>query len=173
MRHLLIWQKVKMYKLLVFLLLSISINTLACSFMPTKVAFETSTIEKVEPIIPAFELSHIGRGKYDGNHGSCSDAGVVSLKLKEMPSIEQGYIFEITEGTFEDTLFDTGPVIINDLIEDKSTYSFIWFDGNSDEQEPINIKVKIIAVSRSGHQSAPQFIEIKHPGVKEPWWKLW
>jgi len=162
-----------MYKLLVFLLLLISINTLACSFMPTKMTFKISSIEKVEPITPTFEVNHIGRGENDGNHGSCSDAGVISLKIKEISSIEQGYIFEIIEGTFEDTLFDTEPVIINDLIEDKSTYSFIWFGGSSQEQEAINIKVKIIAVSRSGHKSDPQFIEIKHPGVKKPWWKLW
>jgi hypothetical protein len=162
-----------MYKLLIIPLLLISTNTWGCSFMPTKMAFKTSSIEKIEPIVPTFELNHRVRGEDDGNHGSCSDAGVISLKIKEISSIEQVYIFEIIEGTFEDTLFDTEPVIINDLIEDKSTYSFIWFDGSYEEQEAINIKVKIIAVSRSGHQSDPQFIEIKHPGIKKPWWKLW
>jgi hypothetical protein len=99
-----------MYKLLILPLLLISINTLGCSFIPTKMAFKTSSIEKIEPIVPTFELNHIGRGEDDGNHGSCSDAGVISLKIKETPSIEQGYIFEIIEGTFEDTLFDTEPV---------------------------------------------------------------
>lgn len=162
-----------MHKLIGLLLFSLSINSLACSFMPTKEVFKTSAVEKVEPNIPSFELSHIGRGEDDGNHGSCSDAGVISLTLKKIPLNEQGYIFEIVEGSFEDTLFDSAPVIINDLIEDKSTYSFIWFDGNSDEQEPINIKVKITAVSKSGHQSAPQYVDIKHPGIKKPWWKIW
>ena len=120
--------------------------------MPTKMAFEPSSTEKIQPIKPTFVVNHIGRGEDDGNHGSCSDAGVISLKSNETLPLKQGYIFEIVEGEFEDSLFDETPVIINDLIEDKRTYSFIWFDGNSDEQEPFNIKVKIIAVSNSGHK---------------------
>lgn len=162
-----------MYKLIGILLLLLSNNSFACSFMPTMEMFKTSSVERIEPTIPMFKLSHIGRGEDDGNHGSCSDAGVITLKLQSIPIVDQGYIFEIIEGSFEDTLFDTAPVILNDLIEDKSTYSFIWFDGNSDEQEPINIKVKITAVSKSGHQSAPQYVDIKHPGIKKPWWKIW
>jgi len=141
--------------------------------MPTKMAFEPSSTEEIQPIKPTFVVNHIGRGEDDGNHGSCSDAGMISLKLNEKPPLKQGYIFEIVEGEFEDSLFDGTPVIINDLIENKSTYSFIWFDGNSDEQEPINIKVKIIAVSNSGHKSTPQYVVIKHPGIKKPWWKIW
>lgn len=39
---------------------------------------------------------------------------------------------------------------------EKGEYSFIWPDGNSSEQELIDVTVKIIAVPKGGGLSEPQ-----------------
>lgn len=45
--------------------------------------------------------------------------------------------------------------------------------SGKDFQEPIDITVKIIAVSKDGGRSEPQYLKVTHNGVKKPWWQLW
>ena len=75
-------------------------------------------------------------------------------------------IFKIIEGKFEDQLFYESPVVPSKFMENEKLFSFLWFDGSNEEQEPINITVQIIAVSRSGNKSEPQLLTITHPGIK-------
>ena len=162
-----------MNRVLVLILSLFSFETLACSMMPTSKYFEVTGQGTTEPVTPAFELDRVQRGTDDGNHGSCSDAGTIILKLKNMPNIEQGYIFELVDSTFEDILFSNKAITLADFLVDKDKYYFVWFDGNSEEQEAFDITIKITAVSRSGVKSDPQYLKVAHPGVEKPWWKFW
>jgi len=162
-----------MSRILLLLLNLVVFNAAACSFMPMLDDFIVSGNSSNEAIVPTFIVESIHRGTDDGNHGSCSDAGFINLKLDTLPSHDQGYIFKIVEGEFEDQLFHESPVVPSEFIDNKKLYRFLWFDGNNQEQEPINITVEIIAVTSSGQQSEPQLLIITHLGVKQPWWKVW
>ena len=159
---------------ILFLVLSLlAFKSGACSFAPAFDEFVISQSTVVVASQPNFSVASIHRGTDDGNHGSCSDAGFIELKLKTTPTNEQGYIFKIVEGKFEDQLFNESPVVPSKFMDDNKLYSFLWLDGSNEEQEPINITVEIIAVSQSGDKSKPQLLKITHPGVKKPWWKVW
>lgn len=160
-------------KLLLFIVsLSLSLNSFGCSFAPTYKLFEVTTHEHIQAPTPNFQLSNIKRGFNDGNGASCSDAGILSFRATNLPSNETGYIFKISTGGFEDRIFELSPITFNEFSTD-GTFNFVWFDGNSDEQEPINITVEIMAISKSGNKSKPQYLEVSHPGIKKAWWKLW
>jgi|TARA_B110000211_G_scaffold158508_1_gene179461 hypothetical protein len=157
-----------------FLLLNIlAFKAAACSFAPAFDEFVISENSSDKVTTPTFRVDSIHRGTDDGNHGSCSDAGFINLKLEALPSHEQGYIFKIVEGKFEDQLFYESPVVPSKFMENEKLFSFLWLDGSNKEQEPINITVQIIAVSRSGNKSEPQRLKITHPGIQKPWWKVW
>ena len=162
-----------MSRILLLVLSLLAFKSGACSFAPAFDDFVISQSTLVVASKPNFSVASIHRGTDDGNNGSCSDAGFIELKLGTTPINEQGYIFEIVKGEFEDQLFNESPVVPSKFMDDNKLYSFLWLDGSNEEQEAINITVKIIAVSQSGDLSEPQLLEITHPGVKKPWWKVW
>jgi len=87
----------------------------------------------------------------------CADLGFLVLNV---PKQAQGYSFELVEGRFEGMSFPTGFVQPTRL----GYLSFVWVDGNTDRQEPINVIVKIIAMSSTGVLSEPLLLKIEDPG---------
>lgn len=160
-------------KLLIVFLIFISSPVIAGSFRPMLENFQVTTEEGVLAIRPDFFVEYIHRGFDDGNATSTSDAGIITFRLATIPPQKQGYIFEIVEGEFEDRLFYEAPVTPSRFAKNKGSFTFIWLDGNSYEQEAFKIKVKVVGVSKSGALSEPQFLEVSHPGTKKHWWKLW
>jgi len=100
-----------MTRFLLLLLNILAFEVTACSFVPAFDDFVISENSSDEVTKPSFKVDSIHRGTDDGNHGSCSDAGFINLKLDTLPSHEQGYIFKIIEGKFEDKLFYESPVV--------------------------------------------------------------
>ena len=158
---------------ILFLSSVFSVNVFACSFMQMLQPFEVVDGSGAAPDNPSFSVKKVHRGKDDGNFASCSDAGIITLKLDPEQNAGMGYIFEIVEGEFEDQLFTGEPITATEHYAKDGLYKFLWLDGSSDEQEPINIVVKIQAVSKTGEKSSPQLLNVSHPGVKKPWWKVW
>jgi len=72
--------------------------------------FETKKGSSPKPSKPDFELTNINRGSDDGSYASCSDAGMISLRLRTVDSNPVGYIFEVVEGTTEDEIFYPEPI---------------------------------------------------------------
>lgn len=157
-----------MIRIVILVLNLIAFNAIACSFAPAFDDFVITGGPQVNATTPTFTLTSIRRGTRDGSSGSCADIGFIDLTLNRLPSHEQGYIFKIIDGKFEDKIFNQSPVVPSKFMDSQKRYSFLWVDGSSIEQEAINITVEIIAVSRSGHKSAPQILNISHPGVKKP-----
>ena len=146
--------------------------SLACSFAQMTEEFKIEDVEAPVPAKPKFVVKNIKRGFYDGNGGSCSDAGSIALEVTHTGADNVGYIFKIAEGSFEDKIFHDVPVTPSKFAED-NVFTFIWFDGHSDEQEPIDMVVEITPVSKSGGKGEPEYLQVSHPGIKRPWWKLW
>src|SRR5690606_7593869 len=124
----------------------ISSSVLAGSFVRLLEDFQVTTKEEVQAVKPDFYVKYIRRGSDDGNFASTSDAGIITFQLGTMPLQEQRYTFEIVEGTFEDQLFHKVPVTPTEHAGNEGSFTFIWFDGRSDEQEAFHIKVKIVGV---------------------------
>ena len=135
--------------------------------------FEVVPGDGVPPVVPNFKVEKIVRGTDDGNLASCSDAGILTLKNLDIPGESTGYIFSIVEGQFEDQLFHEKPIQATDYFLKDSLYNFIWLDGSSDVQEPIDVTIEIVAISKTGQRSSPQKLKVMHPGVSKPWWKFW
>jgi len=162
-----------MNQIIVAALIFFSSSSFACSFVQMTEDFDIDAEFAPTPMTPNFVVEKIVRGSDDGNIGSCSDAGILTLKRKNSPENPTGYIFEILTGEFEDQLFYPEPVRATERFEQEGLYKFVWLDGSNDEQEPINIEVKIVALSKSGERSKPQILKVTHPGIKKPWWKIW
>ena len=74
---------------------------------------------------------------------------------------------------FDDRLFEPVAVIPSKFVDDNASFTFVWLDGSSNEQEPITFTVSIVAVNGAGERSEPQYLEVKDPGVAPSWWKFW
>jgi len=140
--------------------------TWGCSFGPRFNSFleDPSYRSDKKPSAPIFEVKGIKRGYDDGNGGSCSDAGMITLSPLEDPDkfgVTVAYTFKLVEGEFEDSLFPQEPV----SSRIGTSFTFIWFDGSNEHQEPINFKIEIRGVSPSGVKSEPSYLQITHPGT--------
>ena len=94
-----------MNRIIVLVLSFIAFKAGACSFAPALEEFIITERSPVAATKPNFSVDSIKRGTNDGNRNSCSDAGFINLKLDSASSNDQGYIFKIVEGKFEDQLF--------------------------------------------------------------------
>jgi len=161
-------------KYCITLLLLLSSYSQACSYGRSFSDFIVTNEKSLSPNQPNLSVHEIVRGKAGGGIGSCGDAGFVILKMNNDTGDSVGYIFELHEGEFEDDLFmEKNPIIPASHFLDEGLFHFIWLDGRSDDQEPFNIVVKIVAMSKSGQLSEPQFLTVNHQGTKSPWWKIW
>ena len=157
---------------LVLLLLSTPIKTYACSWAESTKEFEYSQVQapSVVPKKPSFIVESVSRGHKDGTN--CGGFGSIVLKIDPEPK-DLGYIFSIAEGSVNELEFLQEPIVRIEGSSQSGIYSFIWFDGYSNRQEAIDVTLSIVAVSKKNQFSEPQFLKLKHPGVKVPWWKIW
>lgn len=152
------------------LLLFMPHHSYACSFSEGYTSFYAApqlTLRSKPPEKPNLEVSYIKRGFDDGDGGSCSDAGIIILRvLDDNPKFATGYKFEVVDGSFEDSLFPesfitqpTRPLVHGDFM-------FVWFDGPRNIQESIDLRVKATAMNLQGIESEPFVFQIYHPGGK-------
>jgi len=156
-----------MKTLIVIILLILSNKINACSFVQMIEEFKVNNAVKTKtiPTKPYFKFISIKRGSDDGNGGSCSDAGILSLEQINKPKLSTGYIFEIIEGIYKDKIFYSNPIVATQGFKEKGLYNFVWLD-KSRIKEPLEFKVKITAVSESGDKSEPQILQISQSEIK-------
>lgn len=157
--------------LTLILILSCS-NAFPCSLGAMTEPFAVDkSLNHVTPIKPSFKVSRLSRGTKSGT--SCS--GLASLRLipTTPPLHEQGYIFEVIEGVF-DIFHVAGPITTTETHRllsgkfktlDKNEFLFYYFEAVI-TPKPIDITLKITAVSKSGAKSDPQLLKIQHDGAK-------
>ena len=142
----------------------------ACSFAPGYDEFVPSPLykKKNHPLAtPKASLESIKRGYDDGNRGSCSDAGIIKIKLEnENPVRATGYKLKIVSGTFESHVIPDYEVMPSRYNPSENSMSFIWLDGSHNNQEEIDFVLQLIAVSPEGLESEPYNLKIKHAGGK-------
>jgi len=115
---------------------------------------------ELEPA-PEVHIQEIKRG-HSGETTACANWGSIVLTV---PAGDAGYSFEIIESSI-------GEVFPSGFVRSSSGYAFpaglrfYWSDGATDDQELIELLVRITAVSRDGVLSEPTVLKIEHAGVQ-------
>lgn len=165
----LLWKVMRKTLLLITLFLSYTTAN-ACSFAPGYDEFLPNPLYKGKshPLaIPYASVESIKRGYDDGNRGSCSDAGIITIKFKnENPAKVTGYKLKIVSGTFENHVIPDYEVTPSRYNINENSMSFVWLDGSYNNQEQIDFVLQIIAVSPEGGESEPYHLKIQHAGGK-------
>lgn len=117
----------------------------------------------VAPEPPKVTVKKIERGE-KGDPGMCADAGVLVLKIDNF-KLNTGYSFTIESGTVEDKIFPEDYIA---PVPGSRELMFVWLDGASNFQEPIDLKIKVVAVSLGGTESEPSYVKIEDPGRPTP-----
>jgi hypothetical protein len=149
---------------------------LAAPLLPCSIAVEPHEIDPAEravdvtpPAAPAGEVDRIVRGKGavrapDGSiqGTSCDDIGMITFRIvtpaadDRTPPERLGYRITLAEGTLPEGLELPSTAFRQPMLH--------WIDGATDDQEPIDFSVRIVAVDRAGNESAPSApIRIRDP----------
>jgi len=143
----------------------------ACSFPPGFQSVVPTPIlgepvgEIPEP--PKISVAELKRGFDDGNGASCSDAGVLTLRVSrtEGESIA-GFLFKLESGDFPGCTLPDGYVMPVLLIGGGRGFQFVWLDlpWGSHTLKPIDATISVRQLSFGGHLSEPVLLHISHPG---------
>jgi len=108
-----------------------------------------------------------------GASTSCDDLGTLTLTMEaaedqRTPPEEMGYRVQLAAGSLPDGLtLPAGPVRQLPLAEgdqQRAKLLFVWIDGATDEQEPLDFTLDITPVDRAGLEGGAARVRVKHPG---------
>lgn len=158
-----------MKKIAVLVSILFSFSSYACSLAPSTEQFIIDdSLKRTIPLEPTFKVSRLSRGK-KALH-SCSGLASLSLKLDKPVAVVQGYSFEIVKGTFKKIRFSDTPITLSKFMNNNDEFIFHYYEITN---EPIDIILKITAVSKSGEKSKPQFLKIQDKVSKKSLWPSW
>ncbi|WP_237067477.1 hypothetical protein [Microbulbifer guangxiensis] len=138
----------------------------ACSFAPGYQDFliAPSIYRKgPKPESPKITVKKIQRGE-KGDPGMCADAGTLVLTIDNF-RLNTGYQFTIESGVADDQIFPEKYIA---PVPGSRELMFVWLDGASYFQEPIQLKVKVVAISLDGIESQASYVNIEDPGRPKP-----
>lgn len=140
-------------------LFGLACDARACSVLPTFDPVPASVIgsESAPAAAPVVTVERIVRGRV-GEAGTCAELGFLTLKV---PHEVLGFRIEPVSGNLGRTVFPEGFV----QPREQGRLGFVWLDGNTDAQEPIDVVVRVSALSPDGVVSEPVQLRITHPGV--------
>jgi hypothetical protein len=141
----------------------------ACSFLgPTPYEVDTSmqATDHVAPTLPPLTVTRLRRGaKTEGcmSANSCDGSGSLAIGSAATddvtPATGLGYRFMLIAGTlpraFSILLNQPSQVVVSD-----GEIWFNWDDGTENHQ-PIDFTLQVVAIDRAGNESAPQAVRIQ------------
>ena len=145
-------------------------SVLACSFAPgyRDFALSSTRVPNTGPTPPDPDVSllSVERGYDDGNGGSCSDAGVITLEVGVTdfdPNI--GYIVAVESGNFPKGVLPDGIISPVNLADGRMGFYFVWgdFSDLGYGKESIDAVLLVRSVSSTGIESDAIKIQIKDP----------
>ena len=92
--------------------------------------------------------------------GSCDHVGSVVFKVKPA-SPDVGYFVEFAAPSTTPLRLPDGPLRV---VPGVGRIVLEWDDGAKDEQEPIELRLIVRPVARSGEVGRPARVLVKHPG---------
>ena len=139
-------------------------SALACSFIEYDEHLIDDTIEdEVAPSLPSLDELDINRGVGPTRSGlgsqmstSCDDLGWITLRLSAeddlSPPENLGFVFTLDTGSLPFTL-PSEPARPFD-----GSITFVWIDGATDDQEPIEATVTVNTMDEAGNLSAESLL---------------
>ena len=139
-------------------LISIFNPAIACSFVPGYEPLRVTSAYQSNfvPDKPYALISSVRRGLDDGNGGSCSDAGILTIKIDDSnPTHKTAYKFKVLDNELFSSIFPSEPVMISPLEIKTGEMFFVWFDLGETKGKKMNFTLEIVAVAPSGTESEP------------------
>jgi hypothetical protein len=164
---------VKLYHVLTIavLLNAFSIKSLACDF---PLGYESVVPTPIlggpvgeAPGPPNISVAELKRGFDDGNGASCSDAGILRLRVSRTESESiAGYLFRLEEGYFPEATLPDGYVMPVLLIEGGRGFQFVWLDLPRGQKtiKPMDATISVRQISSGGYLSEPVLLHVSHRG---------
>jgi hypothetical protein len=150
---------------------AVSSESFACDFMPgyqsvVPTPILGGSVAEI-PGPPEISVAELRRGFDDGNAASCSDAGILRLRVSrtEGESIA-GYLFELKNGDFPEATLSDGYVMPVLLGKGGRGFRFVWLDlpRGSRILKPIDATISVRQLSSGGYLSEPVLLHISHRG---------
>jgi hypothetical protein len=144
------------------------ISARACSFpQPEPVEIGTPAPDapkEAAPRAPLVVVESIGRGYRGKRADSCADTGVVTLVI-DVDEVSRGVVYDFREisGRADDIIFEPGAVSGGYGVG-KVAFVFPWIDGATHKQEPLDLVVRVTALTRSGVVGGFTDVHLRHPG---------
>jgi len=134
--------------------------------------------DHVPPTLPPLTgFNYLGRGHESPGAEGCGGSGdpgcdaygavhVAPAATDDVsPEYKIGYRFTVASGTPP-----AGLVLPENAVDfplGEIAFNFLWNDGATDDQEPVNFTLRIVAVDQAGNESAPQTLAV-HEDVPTP-----
>lgn len=137
----------------------------ACSFAPgytaARPSLEWSTPRGPRPPKPAARVVSLKRGFDDGNGGSCSDAGVLTIGVTPDEDTS-GYLLKLVKGRFPDQVTFPDYYISPIRIKGGVGFRFVWLDWAPEvpTPKPIDLEISITQISNRGRLSRPTILHV-------------
>ena len=121
--------------------------------------------DQAAPTLPPLDVPRITRGKAAERSGcgysqsSCDDLGGVAIAVRatddQTPPAQIGYRMTLAGGSLPSGLSLPGAVKASgDVV------GLTWVDGATDDQEPIDFTLRVVAIDLAGNESAPQMVRV-------------
>jgi hypothetical protein len=126
--------------------------------------------DQMAPTLSPIPAPVIGRGfapaGCSGSSSSCDDIGVIQIEPKATddmtPADRIGFRITLAAGTLPSGL--TLPADTIDLPPGFPFVGLTWVDGATNDQDPLDFTLSIVAVDLAGNESAPQAVAVHDDG---------
>ena len=151
-------------------LIGVTAPAFACSFAGQGYTaaipgFGWSIPKGARPPKPIAKVVSPKRGYDDGNGGSCSDAGVLTIGVKPGPETT-GYLLKLVKGKFPDEVEFPDYYIWPIHIKSGWGFVFVWLDWSyqTESAKPINVEIGVSQINVNGRVSKPTILHVVDPG---------
>ncbi len=151
----------------------------ACSIikMYLEIDPQQKVIDFLPPDQPVVSVKSINRGRgprrTEGRGAvmtSCDDIGSIGFEIGPVSDdltkpAELGFLFQVVEGTLPSGLSVPAKPLVT--ISEKTEYGYYlhWTDGATDDQEPFEFTLVVVAVDKAGnHSEESDPVTVRHPG---------
>lgn len=120
---------------------------------------------EIGPGMPEIRVEGVMRGDAHEPRYSCSDIGIVSLSVADAAeTAELSYELVVVEGRHESEIVPTRPLRPRAGENRRRYFVFSWLDGDTHRQEPLDLHVRVTALSASGVRGGSSVVRILDPG---------
>lgn len=157
------------YSLAGLFLIGMMAPAAACSFRPgyavAPPAFGWTAPKGPRPPEPIASVVSLKRGYDDGNRGSCSDAGILTIGVKPGQDTK-GYLLKLIKGKFPDQVEFPDYYIWPIHIKGGLGFFFVWLDWSyrTKSAKPINVLISVTQINWNGRLSKPRILHVVDPG---------